>query len=438
MCLDLLEKYSACERLTVATLNRTYTPATSRYTEADNRQARLSAPNLQELTLAYDWPRAEGVGNQNHRRPIPFSLGELPRLYNFIASRAPYSDIRAFFRPTITHLALLHLFERIPTDQFFVALKSMPLLEVLELHTALSPFTKRHIRPHHFQHLRRLSLSDGMVILADYLTSFVFRPSTLESIEISCEPVQSNNHQDGAMLPHRLRSIVGRLRGLLGEPIRSVHVHNSISHNGPLEIAGWSTPNVPSSLVSPLLQLKIAERNGLDVLELLVVAFGEMDVEHVHTLTLGYLDLPSDHLRRVGMPLPSNLEEHGRVYSKFAELETLVIPFELAARLRDSMLVKFPLDWQEVSQRLGHWYEYIDDLPETSLSPQQYQDRQFLFSSLKTLVIQCQQSFLRDPEVALNHLKKLFAECFAIRGKDIDLRGDIIPAKSTMNDSAYF
>ena len=113
MCLDLLEKYSACERLTVATLNRTYTPATSRYTEADNRQARLSAPNLQELTLAYDWPRAEGVGNQNHRRPIPFSLGELPRLYNFIASRAPYSDIRAFFRPTITHLALLHLFERI-------------------------------------------------------------------------------------------------------------------------------------------------------------------------------------------------------------------------------------------------------------------------------------------------------------------------------------
>lgn len=432
MCLDLLEKYGACQRLTVATLSRTYTPASSRFAEADKRQARWSAPNLQELTLAYDWPRAEGVGNQNRRRPIPFSLGELPRLSNLTASRAPYSDIRTFFRPTITRLSLLHLFERIPTDQFFAALKSMPLLEVLELHTALSPFDGRHILPHHFQHLRRLSLADGMANLADYLTSLVFRTASLESIEISCEPPQYHTQQDGPMLPHRLRSIVGRLRGLLREPIHSMYIHNKESHNSPLEIAGWSTPTVPSSLIPPHFQLKIAERNGLDILELVVVALGGIEVESVRSLAFGHLDVPNDPLRRLGIPPPSPsfLEEHGRVYSRFTRVKTMTVKMDLILRLRDSMMVKYPLDWQEIRKRLGHWYEDLD-FPETRVPSEQYKNRSFLFPALRTIIVQWQAAPSRDKKKTMEFLREQFAECCALRGKEIELRGDVLPPRNS-------
>ncbi|KAK7692482.1 hypothetical protein QCA50_004107 [Cerrena zonata] len=439
MCLDLLEKHNACQRLTAVALNRTYAPAGSRYVEADKRQASLSAPNLRELTLAYDWPREESIGNQKRRRPLPFSLGELPHLSSFIASRAPFSDIRTFFRPTITHLSLLHLFERIPTDQFLSALKSMPLLEVLELHTALSPFDGRHIRPHHFQHLRRLAFADCMATLADYLTSLVFHASSLESIEISCEPLQCNTPQDGPMLPHRLRSIVGRLRGLLREPMRSMHIHNKESHNSPLEIAGWSTSDVPSSTIRPLLELKIAERNGRhDVLELIIVALSEMEVENVRTLTYGFLDVPKDPIRRVRIPLPLYLEEYGMVYSRFIQTEVITIDLGLAPRLRDAMMMRFPLDWQEIRQRLVHWFEYLDELPETGLPEEGQENRKFLFPAIKTVIVQWKQSFSRDQGTTMEHLRKQFAEASAFRGQEIEILSNVLPASSTMNNFVFF
>ncbi|CAL1706681.1 unnamed protein product [Somion occarium] len=437
-CLELLETYDACQRLAVATFSLNYNiPVNARYQELVKRHASLDAPALQELTLTYDWPRLGALGPHQPKRRIPFSLGNLPRIWRLNVSRAPLSEIQFFFRSTITHLSMTHLLERIPTERLFDVLNAMPLLEDLMLQNALSSFNERNAQKHCFNYLRRLSLTDSTESIANYLLCFSFPPSSLRFVEIACEPLTCDKWQDRTILAKRLPAIADQFRGGLAEPLRSFSIRHRELPNSQIEISGWSAPTFPTyqAMISPSINLKMLECDGVDPVQLMTTVLDEVSLKDVRTLSFGNLDLPHSlkERRTRRPPFALSLKEHGEVFCRFSSVENLVVDLDIGKHLRDPLMIKYPLDWDEIRLKLPGKYE--NEELETTLNARNdgldriksSEGRCFLFPSLKTLTIQWQQNNPRLRDETIDGLRKRFMEVCMVRDHEFELRLDPLP-----------